>query len=145
MYSRRHWLGKSWSRWSPTSNQWFFFFGFIQMRDTLSINGEHLRVAEVKSFSAIPKSMRSVDGDRNGANLKKVVSLAGLHHSVKSIAFLRYPGLNSVGQNAIFWIHAILLPLDSDDFGQFIAPCHHDWAAFGLWRFRKKETSSSCS
>ena len=47
------------------------FFGFIQMRDTLSTNGEHLRVAEVKSFPAIPKSMRSVDGDQNGANLKK--------------------------------------------------------------------------
>ena len=41
------------------------------MRDTLSTNGEHLRVAEVKSFQAIPKSMRSVNGDRNGANLKK--------------------------------------------------------------------------
>ena len=47
------------------------FFGFIQMRDTLSTNGEHLRVAKVKSFPAIPKWMRSVNGDRNGANLKK--------------------------------------------------------------------------
>ena len=47
------------------------FFGFIQMRDTLSTNGEHLRVAEVKSFPATPKSMRSVNGDRNGANFKK--------------------------------------------------------------------------
>ena len=47
------------------------FFGFIQMRDTLSTNGEHLRVAEVKSFPAIPKSMRSINGDQNGANLKK--------------------------------------------------------------------------
>ena len=47
------------------------FFGFIQIRDTLSTNGEHHRVAEVKSFPAIPKSMRSVNGDRNGANLKK--------------------------------------------------------------------------
>ena len=47
------------------------FFGFIQMRDTLSTNGEHHRVAEVKSFPAIPKSMRSVNGDQNGANLKK--------------------------------------------------------------------------
>ena len=46
-------------------------FGFIQMRDTLSTNGEHLRVAEVKSYPAIPKSMRSVNGDQNGANLKK--------------------------------------------------------------------------
>ena len=41
------------------------------MRDTLSTNGEHLWVAEVKSFPAIPKSMRSVHEDRNGANLKK--------------------------------------------------------------------------
>ena len=41
------------------------------MRDTLSTNGEHLRVAEVKSFPAIPKSMRSVNGNRNGANFKK--------------------------------------------------------------------------
>ena len=41
------------------------------MRDTLSTNGEHLRVAEVKSFPAIPKLMRSVNGDQNGANLKK--------------------------------------------------------------------------
>ena len=41
------------------------------MRDTLSTNGEHLRVAEVKSFPAIPKSMRSVNGDQNGTNLKK--------------------------------------------------------------------------
>ena len=41
------------------------------MRDTLSTNREHLRVAEVKSFPAIPKSMRSVNGYRNGANLKK--------------------------------------------------------------------------
>ena len=47
------------------------FFGFIQIRDTLSTNGEHHRVAEVKSFPAIPKSMRSVNGDQNGANLKK--------------------------------------------------------------------------
>ena len=47
------------------------FFGFIQMRDTLSTNGEHLQVAEVKSFPAIPKSTRSVNGDQNGANLKK--------------------------------------------------------------------------
>ena len=47
------------------------FFGFIQMRDTLSTYGEHHRVAEVKSFPAIPKSMRSVNGDQNGANLKK--------------------------------------------------------------------------
>ena len=62
------------------------FFGFIQTRNTLSRNGEHLRVAEVKSFPAIPKSMRSVSGDRNGANLKKVVSLAGLHHTNPSYA-----------------------------------------------------------
>ena len=41
------------------------------MRDTLSTNGEHLRVAEVKSFPAIPKSRRSVNGDQNGANLKE--------------------------------------------------------------------------
>ena len=47
------------------------FFYFIQMRDTLSTNGEHLRAAEVKSFPAIPKSRRSVNGDQNGANLKK--------------------------------------------------------------------------
>ena len=48
------------------------FFGFIQIRDTLSTNGEHHRVAEVKSFLAIPKSMRSVNnGEQNGANLKK--------------------------------------------------------------------------
>ena len=47
------------------------FFGFIQMRDTLSTNGEHLRVAEVKSFPAIPKSIRSFNGDQNGAYLKK--------------------------------------------------------------------------
>ena len=47
------------------------FFGFIQIRDTLSTNGEHHRVAEVKSFPAIPKSMRSVNGYQNGANLKK--------------------------------------------------------------------------
>ena len=47
------------------------FLGFIQMRDTLSTNGEHLRVAEIKSFPAISKSMRSVNGDQNGANLKK--------------------------------------------------------------------------
>ena len=60
---------KSCNRWSPKANQWFF--GFIQMRDTLSTNGEHLRVAKVKSFPAIPKWMRSVNGDRNGANLKK--------------------------------------------------------------------------
>ena len=46
------------------------FFGFIQMRDTLSTNGEHLRVAKVKSFPTIPKSMRSFNGDQNGANLK---------------------------------------------------------------------------
>ena len=46
-------------------------FGFIQMRDTLSTNGEHHRVAEVKSFPAIPKSMRSVNGDQNDAILKK--------------------------------------------------------------------------
>ena len=37
-------------------------------------------------------------------------------NSVKSIAFLRYPGPNSVGRNAIFWIHAIVLPVDSDVF-----------------------------
>ena len=48
-----------------------FFFCFIQMRDTVSTNGEHLRVAEVKSFPAISKPMRSVNGDQNGANLKK--------------------------------------------------------------------------
>ena len=47
------------------------FFGFSQRRGTLSRNGEHLRVAEVNSFPAIPKSMRSVNGDRNGANFKK--------------------------------------------------------------------------
>ena len=47
------------------------FFGFIQIRDTLSTNGEHHRVAEVKSFPAISKSMRSVNGDQNGTNLKK--------------------------------------------------------------------------
>ena len=47
------------------------FFGIIQMRDTLSTNGERHRVAEVKSFPAIPKSMRSVNVDRNGADLKK--------------------------------------------------------------------------
>ena len=47
------------------------FFGLIQMRDTLSTNGQHLQVAEVKSFPAIPKSMRSVNGNRYGANLKK--------------------------------------------------------------------------
>ena len=47
------------------------FFGFIQIRDTLSTNGEHHRVAEVKSFPAKPKSMRSVNGEQNGANLKK--------------------------------------------------------------------------
>ena len=47
------------------------FFGFIQIRDMLSTNGEHHRVAEVKSFPAIPKSMRSGNGDQNGANLKK--------------------------------------------------------------------------
>ena len=47
------------------------FFGFIQIRDKLSTNGEHLRVAEVKSFPAIPKSMRSGNGDQNGANFKK--------------------------------------------------------------------------
>ena len=47
------------------------FLGIIQMRDTLSTNGEHLREAEVKSFPAISKSMRSVNGDQNGANLKK--------------------------------------------------------------------------
>ena len=44
------------------------------MRDTLSTNRERtrLRVADsVKSFPAILKSMRSVDGDKNGANLKK--------------------------------------------------------------------------
>ena len=41
------------------------------MCNTLLTNGEHLRVAEVKSFLAIPKSMRSVNGDRNGSNLKK--------------------------------------------------------------------------
>ena len=51
------------------------------MRDTLSTNGEYLRVDEVKSFPAIPKSMRSVNGYRNGAKLKKVVSLADLHHT----------------------------------------------------------------
>ena len=27
-----------------------YFFGFIQMRSTLSLNGEHLREAEIKSF-----------------------------------------------------------------------------------------------
>ena len=47
------------------------FLGFIQMRDTLSTDGEHIRVAEVKSFPAVPKSMRSVHGDRNGPKLKK--------------------------------------------------------------------------
>ena len=47
------------------------FLGFIQMRDTQSTNGEHFREAEVKSFPAIPKSMRSVNVDRNGAHLKK--------------------------------------------------------------------------
>ena len=47
------------------------FFGFIQIRDTLSTNGEHHRVAEVKSFPDTPKSMRSVNGYQNGANLKK--------------------------------------------------------------------------
>ena len=61
------------------------FLGFIQMRDTLSTNGEHLRVAEVKSFPAISKSMRSVNGDQNGANLKKVVSLAGSHHTLSEL------------------------------------------------------------
>ena len=43
-------------------------FLVIQMRNSLATNGEHLWVAEVKSFPAIPKSMRSVNGDRNGAN-----------------------------------------------------------------------------
>ena len=62
------------------------FFGFIQIRDTLSTNGEHHRVAEVKSFPAIPKSMRSVNEEQNGANLKKVVSLAGLHHTTDLLA-----------------------------------------------------------
>ena len=71
------------------------FFGFIQMRDTLSTNGEHLRIAEVKSFPAIPKSMRSVNGDQNGANLKKVVSLAGLHHICLQWWFLHFPCLLS--------------------------------------------------
>ena len=72
-------------------------------------------------------------------------------NSVKSIAFLCYPGPNSVGRNAIFWIHAIVLPLDSDAFFLPVyrppppPPAPHDWAAFGLWRFRKKETSSFCS
>ena len=30
-------------------------------------------------------------------------------------------------------------------FGQSIALCRHDWASFGLWGFRKNETSSFCS
>ena len=37
-------------------------------------------------------------------------------NSVKSIAFLRYPGPNSVGRNAIFWIHAVVPPVASDVF-----------------------------
>ena len=60
---------KGCNHWSPTANQWFF--DFIQTRDTLSTSGEHLGVAKVKSIPPIPKSMRSVNGDRNGANLKK--------------------------------------------------------------------------
>ena len=46
------------------------FLGVIQVRETPSTNGEHLRVAEVKSFPSIPKSMRSIHGDRNGTNFK---------------------------------------------------------------------------
>ena len=46
------------------------FFGVIQICDTLSTKGELLQVAEVKSFPAMPKSMRSVNRDRYGADLK---------------------------------------------------------------------------
>ena len=47
-----------------------------------------------------------------------------------------------------FWIHAILLPLDSDVFLASLSQLfRHDWASltFGLWGFRKNETSSFCS
>ena len=69
------------------------------MRDTLWTNGEHLRVAEVKSFPAIPKSMTSVNGDQNGANLKKVVSLAGLHHKTKGETIKREMGVKHQGED----------------------------------------------
>ena len=55
-------------------------FDVIQMCDKLSTNGELLRVAEVKSSPAKPKSMRSVNRDQCGVNLKKkLVNLAGSH------------------------------------------------------------------
>ena len=66
---------------------------------------------------------------------------------VKSIALLRYPGRNSVGRYAIFF-ECMLFFCHWNRmffFCQSIALCHHDWASFGLWRFRKNETSSSCS
>ena len=58
------------------NSQSVIFFGFIQMRDTLSTNREHLRVAEVKSFLAIPKSMRS-RVDKNKSMQRLISSLWG--------------------------------------------------------------------
>ena len=74
-----------------------YFFGFLQMRDALSANGEHLRVAEVKSFPVIPKSMRSVNGDRNGANFKKwsvlLVCTIAAGSILGEVLFLRFLAL----------------------------------------------------
>ena len=62
----------------PISN----FFGlYSNVRHAINKTERHLRVAEVKSFPAISKSMRSVNGDQNGANLKKWSVLAGSHHT----------------------------------------------------------------
>ena len=80
------------------------------MRNTLSTNGEHLRVAEVKSFLAIPRSMRSVNGDRNGANFKK--------WSVLLVCTILVRVRASVSENKQFIVHSLrkatdlkLLPL----------------------------------
>ena len=69
---------KGCNRWAPTANQWFF--GFIQMRDTLSTNGEHLRVAEVK-LSSDTKINEIRQRRPKWRQFKRVVSLAGLHYT----------------------------------------------------------------
>ena len=84
------------------------FFGFIQIRDTLSTNGEHHRVAEVKSFPAIPKSMRSVNGEQNGANLKKwsvllVCTISGAQSLVKFLSNARTHCQMSISENFSIW------------------------------------------
>ena len=79
LYSRRCWLAKGCSRWSPTANQWFFWL-YSNARHTINIRrtspgswsqelSSHTKINEIRQWR--PKWRQ----------FKKVVSLAGAHHT----------------------------------------------------------------